>query len=64
MFWEHGNLETYIPVPGLKEITIMLNKTSLRGVLKAYLISIVGTQTVISSTIKRAKVSAFLIKML
>ena len=57
-------METYIPVPGLKEITIMLNKTSLRGVLKAYLISIVGTQTVISSTIKRAKVSAFLIKML
>ena len=57
-------METYIPVPGLKEITIMLNKTSLRGVLKAYLISIVGTQTVISSTIKRAKVSALLIKML
>ena len=57
-------METYLPVPDMKEITIMLNKTSLRGVLKANLISIVGTQTVISSTIKRAKVSAFLIKML
>lgn len=43
-----------------KEITIILNKTSRRVILK----HIAGTQTVISSTIKRAEVSAFLIKML
>ena len=55
----------YIPFPGIgmmagKEITIILNKTSRRLISK----HIVGTQTVIGSTIKRAKVSAFIIKML
>ena len=62
MFSEQGNI-FQLPGTGMmagKEITIILNKTSRRVILK----HIAGTQTVISSTIKRAEVSAFLIKML
>ena len=59
---EQGNIFQF---PGIsmmagEEITIMFNKTSRRVILK----HIAGTQTVISQTIKRAQVSAFLIKML